>query len=118
MMDKRLACQDKVADSLVLQKCYTEQLLENKGLVAENQGYKRTIATQSEVIDHMERAVKSHSGIIELSKKARNPKRATGGKRGRPLGSKSRAVGFGADAMPDHDVVHFGAIAEVAAALM
>jgi hypothetical protein len=54
----------------------------------------------------------------EIDKKERNPNRVTGRKRGRPQGSKSKAVSFGADAMPDHDLVPFGTRAEVAAALM
>jgi hypothetical protein len=54
----------------------------------------------------------------EIDKKERNPNRVTGRKRGRPQGSKSKAVSFGADAMPDQDLVPFGTRAEVAAALV
>jgi hypothetical protein len=56
--------------------------------------------------------------IIELYKKARNPNRVTGGKRGRPEGSKSKSVTFGADAMPDNDLVTFGTTAKFEPALM
>jgi hypothetical protein len=49
--------------------------------------------------------------ILELS-------RVTGGKRGRPQGSKSKAVAFGAEAMPDNDLVTFGTAVEFEAALM
>jgi hypothetical protein len=69
----------------------------------------------------MDRTIKAQSGIIELYKKEINPNRVTGGKRGRPKGSKSKAVSFGADTMPDNDLVFgmpFGTRAEVAAALM
>ena len=58
------------------------------------------------------------SETIELSKKARNPNRVTGGKRGRPQGSKSKAVSFGAEAMPDNDLVTFGSTEEFEATLM
>jgi hypothetical protein len=64
------------------------------------------------------RSINALKGILELDKKERNPNRVTGGKRGRPEGSKSKAVSFGAEAMPDHDLVPFGTRAEVAAALM
>jgi hypothetical protein len=78
------------------------------------QGYKGIIDTQSE----MESCIKYQSAATELNKKAKNPNRVTGGKRGRPRGSKSKAVGFSADAMPDRNLVPFGSRAEVAAALM
>jgi hypothetical protein len=66
----------------------------------------------------MKSTIKAQSGILEFNKKARNPNRVTGGKRGRPKGSKSKAVSFGADAMPDNDLVPVDSIAEIAAALM
>jgi hypothetical protein len=66
----------------------------------------------------MKSCIKYQSATPELKKKAKNPNRVTDGKRGRPKGSKSKAVGFGADAMPDRDLVPFGSRAEVAAALM
>jgi hypothetical protein len=70
------------------------------------------------VIGTLEKTIKAQSEIIELNEKARNPNRVTGGKRGRPKGSKPKAVSFGADAMPDNDLIPFGTRAEVAAALM
>ena len=82
------------------------------------EGYKGVIATQSETIKEMKSCIKYQSAAIELNKKARNPNRVAGGKRGRPLGSKSKAASFGADAMPDNDLVPFGTRAEIAAALM
>jgi hypothetical protein len=83
------------------------------------EGYKGVIATQSETIKEMKSCIKYQSAAIELNKKARNPNRVAGGKRGRqPLGSKSKAVSCGADAMPDNDLVPFGTRAEIAAALM
>jgi hypothetical protein len=69
----------------------------------------------------LKRYIKAQNEMLELNKKAKNPNRATGGKRGRPKGPKSKAVGFGAercDAMPDNELVPFGTRAEVAAALM
>jgi hypothetical protein len=87
-----------------LQNDYIEQLLENKKLVDAIQGYKEDIQQGLEVHGHMNRTIKAQSGIIELYKKEKNPNRVTGGKRGRPKGSKSKAgVSFGADAMPDND---------------
>jgi hypothetical protein len=66
----------------------------------------------------LQSTINSQSGIIELYKKERNPNRVTGGKRGRPKGSKSKSVTFGADAMPDYDLVSFGTRAEFEAASM
>jgi hypothetical protein len=77
-----------------------------------------TIKLQDEAIGHNDRAINALKGIIELDKKERNPNRVTGGKRGRPTDSTAKAVSFGADAMPDHDLVPFGSTEEVAAALM
>jgi hypothetical protein len=73
-----------------------------------------TIKTQFEVIEYKQRAINALRGILELNKKAKNPNRVTGGKRARPKGSKSKAVSFGADAMPDRDLVPFGSRAEIA----
>jgi hypothetical protein len=88
-------------------------------LVDATQGYKELIAVQEETIRTLRATLKVHDEMREINKKERNPNRVTGGKsRGRPLGSKSKAVSFAADAMPDHDFVPFGARAEVAAALM
>ena len=58
------------------------------------------IATQFEAIEIMKGTTKAQNETIELYKKERNPNRVTGGKRGRPKGSKSKAVSFAADAMP------------------
>jgi hypothetical protein len=119
MMDERLSCQHKVIDNSVLQKDYIEQLLENKQLNKVIETKNSTVKMQFEVIEYKQRAINALKGILELNKKARNPNRvAAGGKRGRPKGSKSKAVGFGADAMPNNDLVPFGTRAEIAAALM
>jgi hypothetical protein len=87
-------------------------------LVDATQGYKELIAVQEETIRALRATIKVHDEMREINKKERNPNRVTGGKRGRPQGSKSKAVGFAADAMPDHDLVPFGTRAEVAAASM
>jgi hypothetical protein len=79
---------------------------------------KRTIKSQDEVIEYKQRAINALKGILELNKEAINPNRVTGGKRGRPKGSKSKAVTFGAEAMPDNDLVAFGTTVEFEAALM
>jgi hypothetical protein len=104
----------------VLQKEYIDQLKENikldKVVVIETMG--RNSKIQDEMTETLKRTTKDHSEIIELNKKARNPNRVTGGKRGRPKGSKSKTVTFGADVMPDNDLVPFGTRAEVAAAAM
>jgi hypothetical protein len=79
----------------------------------------RGITTQSEVIESLQRTNRGLIEILELSKKVRNPNRVTGGrKRGRPQGSKSKAVAFGAEAMPGNDLVTFGTTVEFEAALM
>jgi hypothetical protein len=78
----------------------------------------RTIKSQDEVIALHQRSINALKGILELNKKARNPSRVTGGKKGRPQGSKSKAVTFGAEAMPDNDLVTFGTPEEFEAALM
>jgi hypothetical protein len=78
-----------------------------------------TIKSQDEVVEYKQRAINALKGILELNKKERNPNRVTGGgKRGRPKGSKSKSVTFGADAMPDNDLVPFGTRAEVASAAL
>ena len=66
----------------------------------------------------MEKNVEAQDAVLELIKKARNPNRVAGRKRGRPQGSKSKAVTFGAEAMPDNDLVTFGTAVEFEAALM
>ena len=118
VMKERNEEQAKVIDSLVLQKNYIEQLLENKQLNKAIETQNSTIKSQDEVIEYKQRAINALKGILELNKKERNPNRVTGGKRGRPKGSKSKAVSSGADAMPDHDLVPFGTTAEFEAALM
>ena len=117
-MDKRLACQDKEIDGLQLRNDYIKQLLVNKTLNKLVEAMGRSIKAQSESIIALENNVKATDKMLELNKQARNPNRLTGRKRGRPQGSKSKAVTFGAEAMPDHDLVPFGTRAEVAAALM
>jgi hypothetical protein len=87
-------------------------------LVDAIQGYKGLIAVQEERIGTLRATIKVYDEMREINKKERNPNRVTGGKKGRPKGSKSKAVSFAADAMPGHDLVPFGTRAEVAAALM
>jgi hypothetical protein len=110
--------QDKAIANVVLQLDYIEQLKENKELNKVIETRKRTIKSQDEVIEYKQRAINALKGILELNKEARNPNRVTGVKRGRPKGSKSKSVTFGADAMPDKDLVTFGTTAEFEAALM
>jgi hypothetical protein len=78
----------------------------------------RSIKAQSESIIALENNVKATDKMLELSKEARNPNRVTGGKKGRPKGSKSKAVAFGAEAMPDNDLVTFSSTEEFEATLM
>jgi hypothetical protein len=78
----------------------------------------RNSKTQFEVIETQQKTIKAQDEMLELNKKAKNPNRVTGGKRGRPKSSKSKTASFGADAMPDNDLAPFGTRAEVAAALM
>ena len=110
--------QDKAVANITLQLDYIEQFKENKGLNKVIETQNSTIRSQDEVIALHQRSINALKGILELDKKARNPNRVTGGTKGRPKGSKSKAVSFGAEAMPDHDLVPFGTRAEVAAALM
>jgi hypothetical protein len=117
MMDERLSCQREMIDNEELKNEYIDQLKENKKLVAEIQEYKGCVALSRKCVEHLEETIKYQSETIELNKKARTPNRVAGGKRGRPLGSKSKAVSFGADALPDNDLVPFGTRAEIAAAL-
>jgi hypothetical protein len=112
------AIEKQIEGELELYKKYTEQLQENKELNTVIETQNSTIKSQDEVIEYMQRADNALKGILELDKKERTPNRVAGGKRGRPPGSKSKAVSFGAEAMPDHDLVPFGTRAEVAAALM
>jgi hypothetical protein len=44
----------------------------------------RSTNAQFEVIETMQRTTKAQNEILELNKKARNPNRVTGGKKGRP----------------------------------
>ena len=106
--------QDNVIDNVVLQNDYIEQLKEN------NKHLHRAVAitTQFEMIEILKRYIKAQDEMLERNQKAKHPNRVTGGKRSQPKGSKSKAVSFGADAMPDRDLVPFGSRAEVAAALM
>jgi hypothetical protein len=101
-----------------LYKGYTEHLLENKGLIKAVAGTERSTTIQHEVIETLRATIKVHDEMLEPNRKERNPNRVTGGKRGRPKGSKSKAVAFGADAMPDKDLVTSGSSADFEAALM
>jgi hypothetical protein len=107
-----------VIDNEELKNEYIAQLKENKKLVALIQEYKEIAASAKRGEEHLLDTIRYQSEAIELSKKARNPNRVTGGKRGRPQGSKSKAVAFGAEAMPDNDLVTFGTSLEFEAALM
>jgi hypothetical protein len=119
MMDERLSSQREVMDNEELKKEYIAQLKENKELVALIQEYnKEIVASAKRGEEHLLDTIRYQSETIELNKKARNPNRVTGGKRGRPQGSKSKAVAFGAEAMPDNDLVTFGTTVEFEAALM
>jgi hypothetical protein len=101
-----------------VQRDYIEQLKENKSLNKVIEAMGRSIKAQSESTIALENTIKAQDEMLELNKKARNPSRVTGGKRGRPQGSKSKAVAFGAEAMPDNDLVTFGTTVEFEAALM
>jgi hypothetical protein len=118
MMDERLSCQREVIDTVELKNKYIEQLEGNKVLVDAIQGYKELIAVQEETIRTLRATRDAQDVMLELNKQARNPNRVTGHKRGRPQGSKSKAVTFGAEAMPDNDLVTFGTTEEFEAALM
>jgi hypothetical protein len=109
---------DKAVANITLQLNYIEQLKENKELIKSVASMERSITLLFEIKEIDQKTIKDLQAIIELDKKERNPNRVTGGKKGRPKGSKSKAVSFGAEAMPDHDLVPFGTRAEVAAALM
>jgi hypothetical protein len=104
LQNERLACQDKAIDILVLQKEYIDELKEKNKLYKVIEDMGRNSKLQDEMTETLERTIKDQSEIIELNKKARNPNRVTSGKRGRPKGSKSKSVAFGADAMPDSPI--------------
>jgi hypothetical protein len=110
--------QDKAVANMALQLDYIEQLKENKQLNKVIEAMGRSIKAQSESIIALENNVKATDKMLELSKEARNPNRVTGGKKGRPKGSKSKAVAFGAEAMPDNDLVTFSSTEEFEATLM
>jgi hypothetical protein len=75
-----------------LKNKYIDQLEGNKVLVDAIQEYKRRIAVQEETIQALRATIKVDDELLELNKKDRNPNRVVGGKRGRPKGSKSKAV--------------------------
>ena len=56
------------------------------------QEHKGLIAVQEETIQALRATIKVDDELLELNKKDRNPNRVVGGKRGRPKGSKSKAV--------------------------
>ena len=101
-----------------VQRDYIMQFKENKELNKVIETQNSTIRSQDEVISAHQRSINALKGILELDKKARNPNRVIGRKRGRPQGSKSKAVAFGAEAMPDNDLVTFGSTEEFEATLM
>ena len=122
VMNERNEEKAKEVDGLHLGIGYLEQLLANKALYKVVEAMGRGITAQDETIQSLKGTAKAQNEIIELDKKERNPNmashRVTGSKRGRPQGSNPKAVSFGAEAMPDHDLVPFGTRAEVTAALM
>jgi hypothetical protein len=110
--------QKQIEGLVEVQRDYIEQLKENKQLNKVIEAMGRSIKAQSESIEALENTVKAQDVVLELNKKARNPSRVTGRKRGRPQGSTSKAVAFDAEAMPDNDLVTFGTTEEFEAALM
>ena len=117
-MDERLSCQREVIDTEELKNEYIAQLKDNKKLIKLMEIQNSTVKMQDEVIEGLQKTNQDLMEILQLDKRARNPNRLTGNKRGRPQGSKSKAVAFGAEAMPDHDLVTFGTTEEFEAALM
>jgi len=113
-----LAVAKQIEGLVEVQTDYIEQLKENKGLNKVIEAMRRSIKAQSESIEALENTVEAQDVMLELNKKARNPNRVAGRKRGRPQGSKSKAVTFGAEAMPDNDLVTFGTSEEFERALM
>jgi hypothetical protein len=118
MGEQYLAIVSEKREVLQTNKDYIEQLLENKKLNKLIETKNSTVKMQFEVIEGLQRTNQDLMEILELDKRARNPNRVTGGKRGRPKGSKSKSVTFGAEAMPDNDLVPVGTTAEFEAALM
>jgi hypothetical protein len=118
LLKKYHACLDGMECTVELKNKYIDQLEGNKVLVDAIQGYKELLAVQEETIRTMRATRDAQDVMLELNKQARNPNRVTGHKRGRPQGSKSKAVTFGAEAMPDNDLVAFGTAEEFEAALM
>ena len=86
------ACLSEREDTVELKNKYIEQLEGNKVLVDAIQGYKELIAVQEETTRALRATIKVHDEMREIDKKERNPNRVTGRKRGRPQGSKSKAV--------------------------
>ena len=82
-MDERLSCQREVIDNEELKNEYIAQLKENKELDALIQEYKEIciVASAKRGEEHLLDTIRYQSETIELSKKARNPNRVTGGKR-------------------------------------
>ena len=118
MGEQYLAIVSEKREVLQMNKDYIEQLLENKKLNKLIETQSSTVKMQFEVIEGLQKTNQDLMEILELDKRARNPNRLTGKKRGRPKGSKSKSVTFGAEAMPDNDLVTFGTTAEFEAALL
>ena len=118
MGEQYLAIVSEKLETLQTKKDYIEQLLENKKLNKLIETQSSTVKMQFEVIEGLQRTNDDLMEILEVHKRARNPNRLTGGKRGRPIGSKSKSVTFGAEAMPDNDLVPIGTTAEFEAALL
>jgi hypothetical protein len=87
--------QDKAIGDLQLRNDDIKQLLlVNKALNKLVEAMGRSTNQLYESIEASENTPKAQDEMLELSKKARNPSRVTGGKRGRPQGPKSKAVTF------------------------
>ena len=118
LLKKYHACLSERESTVELKEELIDELKANRVLVDATQGHKELIAVQEERIRTLRATRDAQDVMLELNKQARNPNRVTGHKRGRPQGSKSKAVTFGAEAMPDNDLVTFGTTEEFEAALM
>ena len=85
----------------------------NRSLQDDNMLLLRLALANKRELAANERTIAAQESTIQSLQKARNPHRVTGGKRGRPRGSKSKAIRYGADAMPDSDMVPLGTRLEV-----
>jgi hypothetical protein len=98
---------------LQLQQELHREMKRNRSLQDDNMLLLRLAVANKRELAANERTVAAQESTIQSLQKARNPHRVTGGKRGRPKGSKSKAIRYGADAMPDSDMVPLGTRLEV-----